>query len=265
MRVTSRLLQLLERTLDFAIRNYSREHVPGGGELLNGRPSEWYTFPENLYRAWQLTGDAKIKAFADTYRYESFWRNFASTSAPADAFGVHAYSHVNTFSSAAMTYAVTGDPVYLNIVRNGYDYLQNTQCYATGGYGPMERLVAPNGTLGRSLEARNATFEAVCGSWAGFKLSRYLMEFTGEARYAPALQRRGRCATHHHRRQAFLLRRLPRGRRHEGIQGVTVFLLHRFLHAEPGGLSQSHLLQRCKRTVCEFVSAFRGNVDGTRW
>jgi DUF1680 family protein len=180
---------LLERTLDFAIRNYSREHVPGGGELLNGRPSEWYTFPENLYRAWQLTGDAKIKAFADTYRYESFWRTFASTSAPADAFGVHAYSHVNTFSSAAMTYAVTGDPVYLNIVRNGYDYLQNTQCYATGGYGPMERLVAPNGTLGRSLEARNATFEAVCGSWAGFKLSRYLMEFTGEARYGDWAER----------------------------------------------------------------------------
>jgi len=185
----SAAVPLLEKTMAWTMRSYSQEHIPAGGALLNGRPSEWYTFPENLYRAYRLTGDAKIKTFADSYRYESFWNRFASTAAPADAYGVHAYSHVNTFSSAAMTYAITGDPRYLNIIRNAYDYLQNAQCYATGGYGPMERLVAPNGTLGRSLEARNATFEAVCGSWAGFKLSRYLMEFTGEARYGDWAER----------------------------------------------------------------------------
>jgi uncharacterized protein len=179
----------LEKTLDFAIRNYSNERTPAGGDLLNGRPQEWYTFAENLYRAWQLTGDPKIRAFADGYRYDSYWRKFAGNAMPADAHGVHAYSHVNTFSSAAMTYAVTGDPAYLDILRNAYEYLQTTQCYATGGYGPMERLVGPNGALGRSLEARNATFEAVCGSWAGFKLSRYLMEFTGEARYGDWAER----------------------------------------------------------------------------
>jgi hypothetical protein len=88
-----------------------------------------------------------------------------------------------------MSYAVSGDPVYLSVIENAYDYLQHTQCYATGGFGPMERWVAPNGTLGRSLEARNATFEAVCGSWAGFKMSRYLMEFTGEARYGDWAER----------------------------------------------------------------------------
>jgi len=180
---------ILERTVDWAIRNYSRERTPGGGDLLNGRPSEWYTFAENLYRAYQRTGDARFKTFADSYRYETFWRKFATTAAPHDAYGVHAYSHVNTFSSAAMTYAATGDPVYFDIIRHAHDYLQNTQCYATGGFGPMERLVAPDGTLGRSLEARNATFEAVCGSWAGFKLSRYLTEFTGEARYGDWAER----------------------------------------------------------------------------
>jgi DUF1680 family protein len=179
----------LEKTLGFAMRSFSRERTAAGGDLLNGRPAEWYTFPENLYRAYQLTGDTKIREFADSYRYESYWRKFAQTAAPADAYEVHAYSHVNTLSSAAMTYQITGDSAYLDIVRNGYDYLQNAQCYATGGYGPMERLVAPNGTLGRSLEARNATFEAVCGSWAGFKLSRYLMESTGEARYGDWAER----------------------------------------------------------------------------
>ena len=40
---------------------------------------------------------------------------FAETSELTDVVPVHAYSHVNTFSSAAMVYAVHGDPRYLDI------------------------------------------------------------------------------------------------------------------------------------------------------
>jgi DUF1680 family protein len=130
-----------------------------------------------------------MEDFAGTYLDHEYWNKFADTAAPADAHWVHAYSHVNTFSSAAKAYAITGDPAYLKIIRNAYDYLQHTQCYATGGFGPMERFVPPDGTLGRSLEARSNTFEAVCGSWAGFKLSRYLMQFTGESRYGDWAER----------------------------------------------------------------------------
>ncbi|HWB86502.1 MAG TPA: beta-L-arabinofuranosidase domain-containing protein [Bryobacteraceae bacterium] len=183
------VVQILARTLDWTMRNYSKERTAAREPLLNGRPGEWYTFAENLYRAYQLTGDAKIRDFADTYLYHSFWNEFADTAAPPDAYGVHAYSHVNTFSSAAMAYAVSGDSKYLNVIRNAYDYLQNTQCYATGGYGAMERFVRADGTLGRTLEVGNASFETVCGSWAGFKMSRYLMEFTGEARYGDWTER----------------------------------------------------------------------------
>lgn len=53
---------------------------------------------------------------------------------------VHAYSYVNTFSSAAMVYAVYGNPRYLNICVNAYAVLQRTQCYTTGGYGPDDRF-----------------------------------------------------------------------------------------------------------------------------
>ncbi len=101
--------------------------------------SEWYTLPENLYRACQLTGNPKFKDFGDAWLYHAYWNKFADTSRPSDAQGVHAYSHVNTFSSAAMAYAASGDERYLTIIKNAYDYLQNTQCYATGGYGP-ERI-----------------------------------------------------------------------------------------------------------------------------
>jgi uncharacterized protein len=174
---------LLEGTMGWAMRTFSPERTPGTPGQINGRPAEWYTFAENVYRAHELTGYPEYRQFADTYLYHSFWDKFAGTAAPQDAYHVHAYSHANSLSSAAMAYQVTGDPAYLNIVRNAYDYLQDTQCYATGGYGPMERWVPPDGTLGRSLEARNASFETVCGSWAGFKISRYLTRFTGEARY----------------------------------------------------------------------------------
>jgi hypothetical protein len=46
--------------------------------------------------------------------------------------GLHAYSHVNTFSSAAMTYAVSGDAKCLDGPRAAYDYFDETQLFATG-------------------------------------------------------------------------------------------------------------------------------------
>jgi hypothetical protein len=82
-----------------------------------------------------------------------------------------------------MTYAVTGDRRYLTICENAYDYILRTQCYATGGFGPDERLMRPDGSLGRSLELLGDQAEVPCGTWAGFKLSRYLMTFTGQARF----------------------------------------------------------------------------------
>jgi uncharacterized protein len=185
-------MPLLEKVTDYAMKNFAHENVPANRlphTNFSGSPGEWYTLAENLYRAYQVSGNPKFKAFAEVWLYPAYWNKFADTSTPQEAYGYHAYSHVNTFSSAAMHYEVTGDPTHLRILRNAYDYLQQTQCYATGGYGPDERLLKPGGSLGRALESRQSTFEAVCGSWAGFKLSRYLMRFTGEARYGDWAER----------------------------------------------------------------------------
>jgi len=182
-------IPLLERVTDWASRTFSRENQAAmPRKTYQGRPSEWYTLSENLYRAYAVTGNPKFRTFGDAWLYPQYWNKFADTDAPADAHGVHAYSHVNTFSSAAMAYAVTGDGAYLRIIRHAYDFLQRTQCYATGGYGPRETIVAP-GDLGRALEIRYDCFETPCGSWAAFKLSRYLMMFTGEARYGDWIER----------------------------------------------------------------------------
>jgi uncharacterized protein len=185
-------MPLLEKMTDYASKNFEHQNMSASGiphGLPSGRPGEWYTMAENLYRAYQATGNPKFRDFAEVWLYPAYWNKFADNSAPQDVAGVHAYSHVNSFNSAAMHYEVTGDATYLRILRNAYDYLQQTQCYATGGYGPEESMMALDGSLGKSLELSQNTFEAVCGSWAGFKLSRYLMRFTGEARYGDWTER----------------------------------------------------------------------------
>lgn len=56
-------------------------------------------------------------------------------------------------------------------------------------FGPGETLVPADGSLGRSLEGNRASFETGCGSWAGFKLGRYLMEFTGDCTYGDWIEK----------------------------------------------------------------------------
>ncbi len=182
---------MLERVVDWAAKTFNHENRPATPVRFNyaGSPGEWYTLAENPYRAFQFTGNPRFKAFGDLWLYHSYWDKLVDTSEPKGMEGVHAYSHVNTYSSAAMAYGVTGDERYLKIIRNAYDFLQNCQCYATGGYGPSEFIAAPDGGIGRALETRQDTFETACGSWAAFKLTRYLMQFTGEARYGDWAER----------------------------------------------------------------------------
>jgi hypothetical protein len=183
---------LLEKVTQYAQRTFEREPrtvTPSHNTEYYGLPQEWYTLSENQYRAFEATGNPMFRDFAAVWHYPQYWGKFASTASPSGISGVHAYSHVNTFSGAAMAYAVTGDASYLRTIRNFYDFMRSSQCYATGGYGPNERFMSVDGSLGRALETRSDTFETLCGSWAAFKLSRYLMQFTGEARYGDWIER----------------------------------------------------------------------------
>jgi DUF1680 family protein len=185
-------LPLCDKITEAAAASFNRDRVPANREpwaLHSGRPGEWYTLAENLYRAYQLTGKSMYKEFADVWLYPAYWNKFAETSDPNDAQGVHAYSHCNSFASAALAYDVTGDATYLRILTHFYDWMQMRQTYATGGYGPDERFVYSDGALGDSLEVYSASFECPCCSWAAFKLSKYLMMYTGEARYGDWIER----------------------------------------------------------------------------
>lgn len=185
-------LALCDKITESGVKNLNRDRVPANREpweMHSGRPGEWYTLSENLYRAYQLTGNNMYKEFGDVWLYPAYWDKFATTADPKNANGVHAYSHCNTFSSAALAYDVSGDEKYLRIVKNFHDWMQKRQTYATGGYGPDERFVFSDGALGDALENYSASFECPCGSWAGFKASKYLMMYTGDARYGDWIER----------------------------------------------------------------------------
>ncbi|WP_162515377.1 beta-L-arabinofuranosidase domain-containing protein [Paenibacillus pinistramenti] len=174
-------------------------------ELWHNQMIEWYTLPENLYRAWQLTGEPLYKSFAEQWDYDYFWNKLNSRD-----FRIgprHAYSHVNSLSSAARAYEATGDERYLTAMTAAYDEITSHHIFATGGYGPAECLFPDKeGYLGDSLKStwdptlgsltytnfggsevtRNDTWgscEVSCCAWAVFKYCNYLLKLTGEAKY----------------------------------------------------------------------------------
>ena len=175
----------LGKITDWASKKLNRTHAGS----FTPDPTEWYTLSENLYRAYLATGDAKYRDFARVWEYTPYWSDYATkTDIFKRAGAYHAYSHVNTLSGAAAAYMVTGEKRYLDTIRNAHDYLLGHQCFATGGYGPDEHLI-PETALPARLSNSVNTFETQCGSWGAFKLCKYLMSFTGDARYGDWIER----------------------------------------------------------------------------
>jgi len=174
----------MSRITDWAIANldrarlYARPTGPGGGE--------WYTLSENLYRAFRATGDPKYRDFAEVWEYKEFWDLLATQQDifqhPMNGGWYHAYSHVNSLNGLGAAYLVKGDPACLDTLKNAYDFLWNDQLWVTGGFGPNETLM-PRPKLAEMLTETNNHFETQCGSWAVFKMGKYLLSFTGDARY----------------------------------------------------------------------------------
>lgn len=177
----------LAKITDWAEKHLDRSHpydANGGYDT-----TEWYTLSENLYRAFLATGDIRYRSFAEVWEFSNYWDVYARGD---DIFGphwsgkavnaYHAYSHVNTLGGAGMAYLVKGEDRYLRTITNAHEYLTGNQCYATGGYGPNEQILPADRLLAALPETHN-TFETQCGTWAVFKLCKYLVQFTGDARY----------------------------------------------------------------------------------
>jgi hypothetical protein len=150
---------------------------------------EPYILPENLFNTYELTGGPKYLAMARLYLLNHEYFDPLAQNRNVLP-GKHAYSHMIALSSAARAYEVLGEVKYLDAIRNAWDMIQQTQQFASGGWGPKEAFVEPHqGKLGKSLTTTRDHFETPCGAYAHTKLARYLLRFTGESRYGDGLER----------------------------------------------------------------------------
>src|SRR5271163_3316136 len=189
-------LAILEQTTNTAL-----PHLPGHAvehdvrwrmdkdkDDLSWTWDESYTISENLFLASQRGAGRRYYDLGLLYLDDKTWFDPLSRNENVLG-GRHAYSYVNSLSSAMMAYLVAGSEKHLRAAQNAFAMVQE-QSFATGGWGPDETLQAPgNGGVYASLTNTHHSFETPCGSYAHFKVTRYLLRVTRDARYGDSMER----------------------------------------------------------------------------
>jgi len=150
---------------------------------------ESYTLAENLYLAWERGAGGRYRTMARRFLLDTTYFDPLSENKNVLP-NHHAYSFCNALSSAMQAYLADGSRKHLRAAGNAFEMIANTQSFATGGWGPNESFVAPgSGALYASLTGTHRGFETPCGSYAHFKLTRYLLRVTRDGRYGDSMER----------------------------------------------------------------------------
>ena len=185
--------EILQETTKIALPHLpehavDREQSWRPGKDLSYNWDESYTLPENLFLAYQRGAGERYRQLAIQYLDDKTYFDPLAEGQNVLA-GRHAYSYVNALSSAMQAYLTLGSQKHLRAAKNGFEMLVATQSFATGGWGPDEMLRAPgSGALGDSLGKTHYSFETPCGSYAHFKLARYLLQVTRDSRYGDSME-----------------------------------------------------------------------------
>ena len=184
--------EILEKTTEAAMPHLPGHAVEHGTNWRPGKDESWnwdesYTMPENLFLAYQRGAGEQYRKIGVQYLNERFYERLAQ--GENDLKGRHAYSHVNCLSSAMQAYLTLRDEKYLRAAKNGFDMVL-AQSFVTGGWGPDEQLRATGSAdVYDSLTRTHSSFETPCGSYAHFKLTRYLLRVTRDPRYGDSMER----------------------------------------------------------------------------
>jgi DUF1680 family protein len=183
---------ILEHTTDAALPHFPRHAVEHDKAWRPNKDKTWtwdesYTISENLFLAYQRGAGARYLELGRQYLDDEYYDPLADG---RDVLaGRHAYSYVNSLSSAMQAYLTLGSEKHLRAARNAFDMLSR-QSFVTGGWGPNETLCAPGSSdLFTSLTGCHSSFETPCGSYAHFKLTRYLLRVTRNSRYGDSMER----------------------------------------------------------------------------
>ena len=184
---------ILEHTTNTAL-----PHLPGKaiehGQRWRQNPADgytWdesYTIPENLFLAYQRGAGERYRALGAQYLDDQNYFDPLAEGRNVLA-GRHAYSYVNSLCSAMQAYLTLGSAKHLRAASNAFEMLK-AQSFVTGGWGPDEQLRGPGSAdVAASLTKTHHSFETPCGSYAHFKLTRYLLRVTRDSRYGDSMER----------------------------------------------------------------------------
>lgn len=185
-------LSILERTTDTALPHLPPKAVEHGKIWRPDKDESYtwdesYTIAENLFLAYQRGAGDRYRALGIQYLANEYYDPLAEGRNVLA--GRHAYSHVNSLSSAMQAYLTIGSEKHLAAAKNAFDMLE-AQSFATGGWGPDEQLRPANSDdVAASLGNTHHSFETPCGAYAHFKLTRYLLRVTRDSRYGDSMER----------------------------------------------------------------------------
>jgi len=183
---------ILEHTTDTALPHLPKTAVEHDAVWRPGKDvsytwDESYTISENLFHAYQRGAGERYKALGAQYLDDVYYDPLAEGRNVLA--GRHAYSYVNSLSSAMQAYFTLCSEKHLRAAKNAFDML-TAQSFATGGWGPDETLRAPGSSdVAASLTSTHSSFETPCGSYAHFKITRYLLRVTRDSRYGDSMER----------------------------------------------------------------------------
>jgi len=183
---------ILDRTTNAALPHFPKSAVEHGVKWRLDKDETWtwdesYTISENLFLAYQRGAGEQYRELGRQYLDDQYYDPLSKGQNVLA--GRHAYSYVNSLSSAMQAYLTLGSEKHLRAAKNGFEMLV-AQSFATGGWGPDELLRAPSSDdIHNSLTKSHASFETPCGSYAHFKLTRYLLRVTRDPRYGDSMER----------------------------------------------------------------------------
>lgn len=183
---------ILDRTTDIALPHFPKHAVEHGKEWRPNKDVSWtwdesYTISENLFLAYQRGAGNRYRELGRQYLDDEYYDPLAAGRNVLA--GRHAYSYVNSLSSAMQAYLTLGSEKHLQAAKNAFAMLAQ-QSFATGGWGPDEQLRAPESAdVFASLSNSHSSFETPCGSYAHFKLTRYLLRVTRDSQYGDSMER----------------------------------------------------------------------------
>jgi DUF1680 family protein len=144
---------------------------------------EYGGMSEALYDLYGVTGEEKYRELAKRFEQARFLDPLAQGHDNLN--GLHANTNIPKVYGAARAYELTGDTRYRDIAINFWDILRRGHTYATGGSNKRELWDRAN-QLSETLSDSN---QETCTTYNSMWLTRYLIQWTGEAKYGDYYER----------------------------------------------------------------------------